>query len=265
MMFNMIYIRYIKKQKVLSLFGFSCLKVITGSMMPEIEVGESIIIKRCKEYKVGDIITFIQDDEIITHRISSISDGNYYTRGDANNCDDLEPIKYNQIYGKVIYHFNSFFLNHINSIAKFLNSKNYYVYANIATPIFTLEGNNEIKIENSEINTYSFCIKNYNDTKVSDVDLEYHIQIVADEEIEYHLFFNNAEINSNVIFTLDRASIIKNDYALDVIIPENYEGILKIYTYAHQKNNTIENNFNNSFAKYVFTNVLEVYINNKIT
>lgn len=95
--------KFIKKSPVPSFCGFSTLIVTTGSMSGTIEEGDLILIKKCDDYKIGDIVTFLPENGTIptTHRIIRIQDGRYYTRGDANNAEDTRPIDKSRIVGKV--------------------------------------------------------------------------------------------------------------------------------------------------------------------
>ena len=98
------YSKFVKKEKPVNLLGFSFLIVTTGSMEPEINAGELIMIKKSNEYKIGDIITFIdQDNFLITHRIIESNENLIITKGDNNDLED-EPILFNNIKGKVIFH-----------------------------------------------------------------------------------------------------------------------------------------------------------------
>ncbi len=92
-----------KKNGVPSVFGSSYMIVATGSMSGTIEDGDLIVVRKADDYKVGDIITFLPDGDTIptTHRIINISDGKYYTKGDANNAADPRPIEKSNIVGKV--------------------------------------------------------------------------------------------------------------------------------------------------------------------
>lgn len=236
---NIIYVKFINHQKILSLYGFSSLKVITGSMYPEIKIGDNIIIKKCKKYNVGDIITFEKNNEIITHRIDSIDGGKFFTKGDANNSIDLEPITIDKIYGKVIFKYNSFFPNLFYSFSKYLNSKNISLSGNIANPTFIVDGENEINIKKySTVNTYKFSVRNYNENKVSDVDLEYNIHIIADKQVKYQVYSNNNIVDTKEYFILDHNSKTKHDYILNIEAPEDYQGVLKVNIYAFQKGET---------------------------
>ena len=93
---------------------FNAYVVLTGSMLPEIQVKDVVVTKKvdADTLKTGDIITFASSDSrftgtIITHRIlkkNQDSDGNitFQTKGDNNNVADSALVQPNNIYGKVI-------------------------------------------------------------------------------------------------------------------------------------------------------------------
>ena len=66
------------------------------------------IIKKAKadNLKQGDIVTFKQNGETITHRIvqiDDIEDGKLYiTKGDNNNVQDEQGLRFDQIEGKLV-------------------------------------------------------------------------------------------------------------------------------------------------------------------
>ncbi len=234
---SFIFLKCITKSEFNQLFGYSCLKVLTGSMYPEIKAGESIIIKKCKKYKTGDIITYItKDSEIVTHRIVSEEDGLYYTKGDANNVEDSEPILFSQIYGKVIFHFNSFFPNSLFSFAKHVDSNKSSVNVKIAKPIFIVDGDKEILIEKyGSVNDYNFSVRNYNENnQTSEVSLNYRIEIIAEDTVKYKLFCNNNLVDINNTFTLSHIIPKEDKYVLRIEAPEDYQGSVKINVYAYQ-------------------------------
>ena len=81
------------------------LQVTSGSMEPNIKVGEIIIILKTKDYNVGDIVTICtKNNNLITHRIIKKEDKNYITKGDFNNIQDEDIITKENIKGKVIFH-----------------------------------------------------------------------------------------------------------------------------------------------------------------
>lgn len=91
----------IQKKDYANLWGYSLFEVGTGSMSPTIEIGDVVITKITKDVEENDIIVYIEDDDIITHRLIEKNEERLITRGDANNSDD-KPIEENMIIGKVV-------------------------------------------------------------------------------------------------------------------------------------------------------------------
>lgn len=98
-----IYLKFFVKVKNIEILGYSFFIVKTGSMEPNINAGELIIVKNKNEYKKGEIITYKENDVYITHRIIDKNGNTYITKGDSNNEKDSE-IRYEDILGKVIFH-----------------------------------------------------------------------------------------------------------------------------------------------------------------
>ena len=89
--------------------GYHLYTVISGGMEPEIPVGSLVYIKYVepKEIVEGDVIAFYGSDadgSIITHRVVSNSTamGEFITKGDANEENDMNPVMYNQYMGKMV-------------------------------------------------------------------------------------------------------------------------------------------------------------------
>lgn len=108
MLYNitLLYMSYINKFETPSFYIYEAYVITTNSMEPELKKDDVIIIKKCKEedLKVGDIVTFKKEGEVITHRIVEIDKvGNteiqYITKGDNNNIEDDEYITYKDIEG----------------------------------------------------------------------------------------------------------------------------------------------------------------------
>ena len=94
---------------------FNAYVVLTGSMLPEIQVNDVVVTKKveAESLKVGDVITFASADSrflntIITHRIikkeydSKTKTYSFQTQGDNNNVADSALVPQNNIFGKVI-------------------------------------------------------------------------------------------------------------------------------------------------------------------
>lgn len=97
------YDKFVKKSKIPSVFGYSMLIVASPSMTGAIEAGDAIIIKKSDSYAVGDVITYFPEDESfsVTHRIVRVDGDKFYTKGDANQSEDSDPVLIEQIVGKV--------------------------------------------------------------------------------------------------------------------------------------------------------------------
>ena len=76
------------------IFGWGEVVFLSGSMEPSIKTGSLALIHEQDSYEVDDIVTYVKDYTLITHRIIEV-------QGDANNVED-EPITKNMIEGKVV-------------------------------------------------------------------------------------------------------------------------------------------------------------------
>lgn len=97
----------------ISIGNYRMFTVVTGSMMPEYEVYDVIIVKEKKpeDIQVGDDLTYLgkvgdYKDKVITHRVQKIRQENgtryFTTQGIANNAPDPE-VREDQSYGIVVY------------------------------------------------------------------------------------------------------------------------------------------------------------------
>lgn len=93
------------------LMGYDQYVVVSGSMEPAIPVGSLVMAKPVKpaELQVGDVIVFYTDrhaDTPVTHRVveNHVEDREVITKGDANAANDLSPVLYENIDGKVRHH-----------------------------------------------------------------------------------------------------------------------------------------------------------------
>lgn len=102
----LVFISCLNKIDDVSIFGYKAYIITTDSMKPSINSGDVSIVRKTKEDKIeiGDVITFKQDNKVITHRITSIEeqDGKkvYTTKGDNNNLEDNKKVEYSEIEGK---------------------------------------------------------------------------------------------------------------------------------------------------------------------
>ena len=87
------------------LLGFQVFTVLSGSMEPEYSVGDLLYVKSVdvNTIQVGDPITFILNEDLVvaTHRVVEVNAENqrFYTKGDANEIADHEPVHFNNVIG----------------------------------------------------------------------------------------------------------------------------------------------------------------------
>lgn len=105
------------KTPVPSVFGFSPVYVLSGSMEPEFSAGDMIVIHPRPIYQLGDVVTFYSEGELVTHRIIGESRNGFTMKGDANNVRDEEPVGETDIVGELV-----FVLPGLGSIAMFFRT-----------------------------------------------------------------------------------------------------------------------------------------------
>lgn len=92
----------------------------------------------------------------------------------------------------------------------------------IAKPVFVVDGSPNIKIDGIHDTLYDFNVKNYDDTQVSQVDLDYYIEIVNDSEADlgFELTKNGqvVELNDNKSNLIELSSLYKqnDNYKLQI-------------------------------------------------
>lgn len=112
--FTLIIKSFINPNKTPDFFGYKSFVIVSGSMEPTIMKEDAILVKEVKEdeIKVNDIVSFMQGDTNVTHRIIEIAEDNgtkkYTTKGDNNHTEDKEKITYEQIEGKYQFKINQF-------------------------------------------------------------------------------------------------------------------------------------------------------------
>ena len=91
--------------------GYSGYVVVSGSMEPAIPVGSMVYSKPADPatLQTGDVIVFVDESRgttPITHRVVSndTAAGTITTKGDANEHQDINPVTYDNVVGKVVMH-----------------------------------------------------------------------------------------------------------------------------------------------------------------
>lgn len=92
----------------------------------------------------------------------------------------------------------------------------------IAKAVFVVEGTNNIKIDGIQDTTYDFYVKNYDETGVTEVGLDYFIEIVnhSEADLEFELRKNGQVVNlsenkTNLIF-LSSLEKQQDNYQLNI-------------------------------------------------
>ncbi len=90
------------------ILGYQVYTVISGSMEPEIPTGSLVYVKKTvpQEIQKKDVIAFYggrDTNAIITHRVveNSITKRQFITKGDANRTEDMNPVPYSNVIGRV--------------------------------------------------------------------------------------------------------------------------------------------------------------------
>lgn len=105
---SLIFQSILNPNKTPSFLGIKTYVIISGSMEPNINIGDIVITKESdEELQIGDVISYRKGQSVITHRITNIikeenGDTKYRTKGDNNNTEDSEEILIENIEGKVI-------------------------------------------------------------------------------------------------------------------------------------------------------------------
>lgn len=136
-----------------SIFGIKTFTIISSSMEPTFKIDDIIFVKKIDEnqLQIGDIISFIQDKDIITHRIEKIEKNEgglvFITKGDANSTTDINKVKLSQIEGKYIFK-----ISKVGKIFYILKNKVVFIIVTIILLICYIIEKNKIskKIERKE-------------------------------------------------------------------------------------------------------------------
>ena len=89
------------------LIGYRVYSVISGSMEPELSVGDLLYVRPVDptEIEVGDDISFVLNEDLVvaTHRVVRIDaeKQHIYTKGIANEIEDSDPVHFKNVIGVV--------------------------------------------------------------------------------------------------------------------------------------------------------------------
>ena len=89
------------------LLGYQVYEVVSGSMEPAIPMGSVLYVREVSPSHVEEdaVIAFERDGGVIAHRVETnrTSIGEFVTKGDANEEEDLTPVPYDALLGEVVY------------------------------------------------------------------------------------------------------------------------------------------------------------------
>lgn len=87
-------------------FGILPVRVLSGSMAPEILEGDMAYIRQCKENAVvpGDVIAFrTENDQLVLHRLIEKTSEGLVTKGDANEHEDFSTADPANVVGTFLF------------------------------------------------------------------------------------------------------------------------------------------------------------------
>ncbi|WP_336001252.1 signal peptidase I [Halorientalis halophila] len=81
--------------------------ILSGSMEPDIAPGDVVVVDASRDVAVGDVITYekagASDGDVpVTHRVIGMQDGEYVTKGDANENADSATVAPENVLGRVV-------------------------------------------------------------------------------------------------------------------------------------------------------------------
>ena len=86
-------------------FGYEIYSIVSGSMRPEYPVGTVVYVKDMEPAQVeeGDVIAFVRENSIVVHRVvqNRTVEARFITKGDANEINDIDPVPYDNMVGRV--------------------------------------------------------------------------------------------------------------------------------------------------------------------
>lgn len=147
------------------IFGIYMFNIVSESMEPTFYKNDLAVVKSCEVEKLGkgDIITFQQEDRIISHRIIEIIKENgekkFITKGDNNEVEDVEPIEMQDVYGKV-----EFIIPKIGKIVNYIQNVKGFINVLIIIVIICIA----IDLRDNKINNRKIKRKKYEIKKMRD-------------------------------------------------------------------------------------------------
>ncbi len=222
-----------------NVFGYTYFVVKTGSMSGTLEVNDVIIVKVTKKAKIGDVITYINDNkEIITHRYIRKDGNKIIAQGDVNNAED-DPITEDNLIGVVS-----------NSFSPILILK--FIIVFIILFIFLALINFDTIIKKFVIKDKKYVINGDDLEEISDSSVEvlddssgYTINIPIEEIEKVGLMEEKIEevetLEEIEVLDIDDIIDVSNDDVIKNISKEEKELLEQISNLLKMKNNSLKN------------------------
>jgi len=152
------------------ILGIYMFNIVSESMEPTLEKNDVVIVQKCavSQLKEGDIITFQQDNRIISHRILKVIKENgtikFKTKGDNNEIPDPDEVETAQVFGKVLFRIKGIghIVSYIQNIRGFIN----IIFFAVIVFIF-------VSLRDQQKNTRKIKRKKYEIKKIRD---NYHLE-----------------------------------------------------------------------------------------
>ena len=88
--------------------GYEVYNVVSESMEPALPMGSMVFVRQTDwhDIEIGDVIAFYSGGAVVTHRVTSnvTYKGEFLTKGDANEEEDISGVPYDQVIGRVEKH-----------------------------------------------------------------------------------------------------------------------------------------------------------------
>ena len=153
---------YEEKTHILGIYMFN---IVSDSMEPTLYKNDLVFVQKCNilELNEGDIITFKQDERVISHRINDITKEKgiikFETKGDNNEIADPDKVEAAQVYGKV-----SFSIKKIGNIVSYIQDVSGFINIGIfAIIVYIL-----VSLRDKQKNTRKIKRKKYEIKKIRD-------------------------------------------------------------------------------------------------
>ena len=111
------------------ILGIYMFNIVSESMQPTLDVNDLVVVQKVEisELKKDDIITFLQEDRTISHRINRVikekDNIKFITKGDNNDIVDPDIVESGQVYGKVVFSIKGIgtIISYIQNVRGFIN------------------------------------------------------------------------------------------------------------------------------------------------